>query len=405
MKIKALFEVVKRRMLDLANELSRIRSALILNPLGADASRISAILAQKSTLVVQTVFVVTWDVTSAKDVLAEFGNPVHIKVIDYEQLDQINGTADNRVVIFDSLPNAITLVNPSFFMHLKKAGVWVVAVASQGVKPEQVLAFSSVFPEALILKAAFAFMGEEIKYHLHQVKMTPRQDMIYDMRARRYGKAPEIFNMAYPTPLQTSIDANVNPDIGAIIREYKMGLLADAPKLKELITYIILNRDRRHIIHTKYEAYYGVKLLEALLQLNGLDVVTITGSMKTDQRLLEMQRFNADRNPRVLIHNTALPLDTDPLEVRDLHLLDGNLEEGILNLVRIYKYRNYQSSGTPLVFVHNYVTLRSSGAPTEEVQQYTAFQTNEKTRITIWADLNKRSRSLITDRSGRLAVE
>ena len=134
-------------------------------------------------------------------------------------------------------------------------------------------------------------------------------------------------------------------------------LLVDAPKLKQLSTFITLLRDKRHVVYTRYAHHYGGQLISYLLnRFVGTDVYEC---YTLEQQDAVMDKFNkSPTQGGIIVTTLTLDMAKRPLNVDYLHLVDGSLSKVETIISNIYKYRNYSGVEMPPVLqVHSYICV------------------------------------------------
>jgi len=415
--------------------ISLIKSAaLVLSPIGVDSGKLSLVLAETIKNNYKS-YIIAWEPLETKD-----SNIIILNYRNTKPLDEVK----NSLIIFDSLSYLSSLVaigsneGISSLSNLLKFNNRIIIIANYGVKESDLKSFSQLDPTACLWKASFADRGQNIQFHTESSSMTSSQDLSYwgeqnlpDCRSSSSGssymnclpvldnkeKQLKLCNIAYTPELETKIDLLTNPvnmmnDPNTYLSPYRKEILKNGPKIQDLVTNIILNRDKRHIIYTSFDDYYGLMLIQFVLSVSpltnclksvkkgfsneygtfgndyGLRVISIKSSVTIEEQINLIKNFNdIVESPCVLITTTNFLTTHVPMMVDHLHIIDNHQMEGRL-VSQLYKYRNYPSGiSPPPLHVHHYVTTKSSGDKSVDTEKYLENHEQSEIKLAYWNDL------------------
>jgi hypothetical protein len=363
------------------NSLIKNGTIVMAIPLGVDTAKAGVItnnnFASKTNQIKNERILVTWDIEIAE----KTSQSTNLKIIKYDQVDEIFKIT-NSLIIFDSIQHFISsveisptdsnisLVGPALIPQFTKNGNTLIFLITLGVDEFFIKSISSVEPNSLLVQSKFLDINHMlIKFYWYKSIMTSRQQSIYQSRriieaseSEQIKKgnviSQEVCNIAYPDDIETKLSAHTIPSFKEIIGDKKLNLdvlLTDAPKLRELCSFITLLRYKRHVVYTRYAHHYGGELIAYLLRhFTGISVYECYSLEDQD---IAMSKFNTDLNsPGIIVTTLSLDMATRPLGVDHLHLVDGSLGKVESLISNIYKYDNYSQSGKiPQLEVHSYI--------------------------------------------------
>jgi hypothetical protein len=386
---------------------------------------------------------VTWDIDTAN-----LTPDVNVRSVKYDNIDSIK-TMKDGVIVFDSLQHFISsielpgnngaVVGVNTIPLLRENGNTLVFLVSTGITEYFITAIASAYQQCLFFQAKFLDLGQDIVFDLHQSKMTARQLYTYKAKQILQGSevdqikkgqviAQEACNIVYPDDIEAALastqsvplfedlvkgspsatrptlirgddDSNIDTVIPGSLssttqvvsyrgEKYPLSvgtLLMDAPKLRQLSTFITLLRDKRHVVYTRYAHHYGGQLIAYLLSRfvgsNVYECYTL------EQQDAAMEKFNkSPTEGGVIITTLTLNMGDRPLNVDYLHLVDGSLSKVEMIISNIYKYRNYIGVRMPpKLAVHSYICVTpNSSEPSIDEISYMEFCKEYTNMMAYW---------------------
>lgn len=381
-------------MTDLINHLTLERpSALILVPLGVDPSKVALVLAE-TVLFQGECYVVTWDslTTSNKNV----------KIISYSNVKDLDD-AKNNLIIFDNFAYLSSFVSVgsseglSSITRLLSASNKIIVLSTYGIRESDLKSFSKASPGSRLWKATFADRGQDLQNKTHETLMSQVQDLDYwgeeempDCKNNcplpvldKTEKQRKICNVFFSNNMKEKIESkDANKD------QIRKQILDTSPKIKDIVTNILMNKEKRHVIYTANDDYYGLAILEFILSQNKLNIFIITSKTKLEDQVEIIKTCNKDLNsPMVLITTNSFPLTSSPMMIDDLHILDNHHNRNRL-INQLYKYRNYPlKSSPPSLVIHHYVTHRANGDSSIDTEEYMASYQQTEITLKYWKAL------------------
>ena len=420
--------------MDLTQVLAKTPCIVINHTLGVEPALLAVIVAQGAKSVIQVTYVVTWN---AADALADIGpKPSQAKkvtIVDYEYVRERKtagslpnpfDTISRSLIVFDSSNQLFHLVGDSRLRHFLTNGNQVI-ILNNILNGEGILTkIKDIAPDALLTKASFADHGQTIKFDLIVSKMTPAQDFAYQLEVSKESKSTSdpspsrtilhrgrYENIVYPHEVQTVIEKREHvPEAKVIVAKYKDELLEGSPKFRELLLNIMLNRDKRHVIFTRYEHHHGYDVLIAMIEQAGLAVFGVNSKMTLAQRAAAVEKFNdvcgecTGQGGGILVTTVALQ-NLSPKYVSYIHMVDGSFNNMALLLDVCYKYSNYrgQNLSKPIT-INYYITQRNNGSDASSADPYRKTNIEWTQKITEWQRLDQVSRPIIMTDDGRFVV-
>jgi hypothetical protein len=180
--------------------------------------------------------------------------------------------------------------------------------------------------------------------------------------------------------------------------------LKDAPKIQDLINHINKFPNLRHVIYTRYNRHFGVKMLLILFKYLGYTVYGSHAEMEHEDHNDIIEAFNENLNPAIYITSGTYLHGYDLYNVSHLHLLDSNTHVVNALLQRIFKYRLYQNIPCNLE-MHSYICkhqelLNNINSRSADEITFDYFLESQKAEISLWDPLTKKGTPLYLDQEG-----
>lgn len=420
--------------MDLSQVLATRPCAIVGHTLGVESAPLAVILAQGSKTTLQDAHVVTWNVAAAlADVGSKPSTTKRVTVLSYDTDLAALSKLSKAVVVFDNAEQCVSFIGLPLVQTLVTQGN-IVLILFNMLTPEAVLLkIRDALPGAYLSSATFADHGQDIRFEVHETKMVPAQDLAYQLVMSRDAaskgelkladkgapgpfkavkhevKSLQIENLVYPTEVQTILEREAKdaPTAMAIVARYGEHILDTAPKLRDLVLSLMLNREQRHVVFTRYAHHYGADVVAAILKLYGFTVFTLQHNLTVQQRSDVVKAFNADiAAPSVLVTTVVFP-DMAPTNISHIHMLDGAFDNMPLLLNACYKYANYPilAKGVPpILTIDYYICQRLSGADAGGAALYRTEITKWSRNVDYWVRAMKAARPIVVADDGRLAM-
>jgi hypothetical protein len=195
----------------------------------------------------------------------------------------------NVIASFQNIFNNTTFFTSiSDFLNSDKIIGNNIILITLGIEPEEL----NIIKYNKLLKTSYInqFVGLE---YINQISsMSQLQKKEYEERLKlpnNYKKQLKLLQVANLVQPQ-----NINID----------NLNLYSPKLKQLLTIVINNFDKHHLIYSQFKDY-GITTISKLLDLLDISNLTITGSDKKEKRIEKIKLFN-NGNISVLLTNINL---------------------------------------------------------------------------------------------------
>lgn len=366
------------------------------------------------------VSVFTYETIVAPDVQKPHTSSTPI-ILTWTQRQRRIDTITGSLLVFDSVNHAVSLIGCKTLRDVSRRNNTIIIMYTLGVSQHHMKAIADHIPHALFANAAFADHGMQLKFELHTTNMSPRQDMLYEIARNdeldiaspvlrdQYNKSQQMCNIAYPTPIHRILGSETHapniPSADTIVKEFGNDILVDAEKIRSLVTNIVLNREQRHFVFTRYRYHYGLDMIRSVLQLHGIKVFASTGDMSTADRDLSVKAFNEDSNaPQVFITTVALHNEA-PTNISHLHMVDGSLSNSHGFFDRLYKYYNYFGKQLPpSLTIDYYVCQRASGDNSADGVLYIRESDQWYRDLQYWDKTMEVSQPIVITSDGRLSI-
>ena len=414
--------------MDLTQILALQPCAVVAHTLGVDPSILSVILAQAGKTTLQDAYVVTWNTETAKaDIGSKPAVTKKVTVLSYEDFLSFKPIT-RSVIVFDSINHLVALIGVKRLQDLIRANNIVLLLYSILSDLSFLQQIREAVPGASLLSASFADLGQDIQFELHETKMTPAQDLEWQLHRNAeikdqptyivdgFVKSLQYENLIYPHEIQVMLDADLKklgrskdlPWPNTIVDRYRDQMLENAPKLRDLIVSLMLNRERRHVVFTRYTHYYGLDVIVPLLQLYKFKIYSMSGEQTPAERLAVIAEMNNQPGGCVLVTSVVFP-GIGPRDISHIHMLDGALSNSDSLLAACYKYANYaitssKSKEAPRIVIDYYVCQRYSGADAGGAVLYQAETERWKPRIEYWNKAVQTAKPIILAEEGRFTV-
>lgn len=401
---------------DILNYFKLSPIALVAHPLGSDSSKVASVLVEKTRLPDQKGLIVTFDTTSSEQSL-KIADSKHVKAVDYLEGELIMSQT-NRVICFDDITLASELIGIENLVQLTIQKNILFFLCTYGVDKQIFLDFRLAFyPLNLHMwKASFADRGEKIPFMVHQVNMTARQDLRYcgelgnekdqelNFSRNTFQNTQKYCNILYPLREENLLRDKKDFSVSEIIEEYGFqSVLTEAPKIKELFQVLGFNHDQRHVIYTRFEDNYGIKILEAIGKKFKYNVVVINNDMSEETKNSAIDLANSEpTKPLIIITNTTFREKYAPYNISHLHFFDGDLYLVPSMISSLYKYTHYTI--VPILTTHCYIMSRFDDSPTIEVDYYYQLREVLIAHNNIWEKINRQTFAIVASRDSRLGI-
>ena len=270
--------------MELSSLILQNKSSVIAYPFNLESSGVSGIL---------------------KEYLTKVGLPIHI-VSDNFLLEckQFNMTTPS-IYIFTSLRNALSIISELKFLQLFIRDNVLVFMTTFGIKQKDIDTLYSYLPSTKIYSASFISFGENICYELHKVLLNESQ--LVKCKTTGDIKYCNIDLRSKILSLRDSLSLNL----------YEM-----APKMSELLSFLLLKSMENHVIVTNYSGYFGAKLIEAFSSRDGRKVFVIDGQSSLNDINTKVQSFNESIHTSPILITTSLFHSVFPIQIDHIHFLD-----------------------------------------------------------------------------------
>jgi hypothetical protein len=399
---------------DLLSYLKITPMALISHPIGVESSKVASVLVEHTRLPDRTGLIVTFNASSTKESL-QIADSKHIAITDYSDYEGIMSKS-NIIICFDNLMQAVDLFGMDNIRTLAYQHNVLFFLYTYGIKEHYFFQMQTKFPELTMYmwKATFADRGEKMSVNMHQVKMTPRQDLRYaveyekekeeflDYTVSTYNQTQRCCNIVYPLPIQGQIDTDKTISISSLIDEYTYPvLLQDAPKIRELFIVLALGIDQRHVVYTKFDDEYGIIILESIARYFKYNVIVVKNTFTPEDKNKIIESINVDpTQPCVIIVNTMFD-QVIPKNISQLHFFDGDIKLMEPFIKTLYKYSLYTIP--PALSINFYVANRSNNVVSIEGILYTQLRELIIHYNDLWDKVKTQSSSIVTNQS-RLGI-
>jgi hypothetical protein len=372
------------------NKLILLKYSLGIDPL-ALANVISKDIARTTN---KNIYIVSFDENIPKQFIIPYTNnnivenPTETrKIIFYADFLTYlsNNIITNSIILFDSVTYANYIIGTDIIKKLINDKNTIIIMYTFGITGKDIDKLKHIH-NIIFCNADFADHGlqiQNIKFRTHYSNMTLKQNNMYDRISKDVEKQ-QLCNISYPEEIEQII--NTLPDIykvnmklipkdymvSSIVKNYKDQLLKDSEKLTKLLIFLTLNKDKKHLIFTKYFHYYGLELIESLLKENGFLVYTVNKNMNMSERTAIVNNFNSSMGNNIFLTMTH-ELDIMPRGINHLHMLDGSLQNTKILIGKLYKYNNYDSILPPNIVIHFHVCKKLSGHDSIDSIEYNKY--------------------------------
>lgn len=403
---------------------------LILNPIGIDASSMATIYSEYINRTYEDTFIITHSNKNSKSLLNERDNT---KVLNYEEFMNM-GNKKNKIFIFDDINNVIPLIEIKNYLNLNT----IIIFFTLGVEKTKLEKMNQIYPNSVIYYSKFSDMGTDIKFEISKSKMTSLQTISYlekyieEMEienekkiavdcfsyVKDYSKEKKIVrnkkaeiqsrcNIFYPEEKNKNQINKIMQNKIIYTRENINSFLENSPKFKELLSNIMLNRDKRHYVFTRFKGIYGLDILKYMFLYNDLNVYVHDDETCCTSEIIN--NFNDDIfQGRIFLTNLVISTPKVPAGIDFIHMVDGSLNNTMTILSGLYKYKNYliQNSIAPSIAIFNYISLKSNGKKdTYDVEEYEAEQKIITDHLNFYNSTMDTVKPIIIDENGDLIVE
>lgn len=398
----------------LFNLLENEKYLAINHSIGVDVIQYAKILAQDFIKYKKDTYIISFKQPENKTQL--------LKILPYDSSDILS--IKNSIIIFDSVNIQDSLIEHSEILKILEKFNYIIYLFTFGVSQDSMRRLTNLLKNIKILNDNIGNLGYAIKEEAIFSKMTLAQNnnyfelIIEEPKESDYPLSQQICNISYPEKYRNLI--NEQPDhylnnyddlpdeylVESLIDDIGPSILDNAPKLKDLLLIINNNKNTNHIIFTKYNYFYGAKLIEALIKKYiGINPFVILPEIKpesarpqtNDEKLAfeKMKNNNFENvmhrfNKNVKTNNFNILITTEtfnnilPKNISHLHMLDGSLQKTMQLIDEIYKYINYNinaDSNPPKFILHNYICKAIQELSADEIgykKFITKYNNNER---------------------------
>jgi hypothetical protein len=412
--------------------------ALIGYPETWDSAAVAVIVAQRARFgpqeiikngpesQLQNTIVVTWNPVIATKTLDRTSFiKDNIKIINYTSLSELTNISNN-FIIFDSLQEIIDSLK--FVQDLLRKRNIVVILFTLGVTNYHFEEAKKYINGAYFFWSTFLEVSHHMQFVLHESYMTNEQEINYTLVRKEeldssykdyiFEDSQKICNILFSSDVRKVLGTPDEPSINTIIKSYtksqprlrrttrgsimeedyifdKEQFLLNAPKIKDLLAQLRLFPDMRHVIYTRYENYYGVKMLNLVLSSLSFKCYITASHI--------VEGYNRDKDPSILILSTSIPRTEGFFNVSHLHFLDSGYDFYHILLDSIFKYRLYTTFMCNL-FVHNYICQKRGIDQSADTILYEMFVTYQNQILDTWEKTQKRGFPLVVGKNGYLSA-
>lgn len=290
--------------MDLKHFLEKEKKILIAFPFAVDSNVIGEIIADKLGKKVKNI---------------SFNEGKNKKSLTYD--DFFLKKYEKYTLIFDSLETIHGLIGMDGINELSENNK-LIFLFTLGISNEII----SKFNGSEILNAKFSDFGMNINFELYESKMTQIQTISY------LEEEDDVYNLKKQRKCNIYIK-NKNIDMKEIFE--------NSEKFSSLLKNLILNKEKRHFLFTRYRNEYGISTLEKILLHYKFNVFIISNKNNFDENEAIINNFNNKEGECILLSNIVpiLPLK----KITEIHMIDGSLSNTLIILNKIYKYYNYEN--------------------------------------------------------------
>lgn len=395
-------------MTTFANYIFKNKGSIIIYPKTVNSTNVIATLIKQPGFAGKKIAFLTENKNEINDAVGvKLPDELYFKYNDYENVNKINDSAD--IIFVDNIYLFLQNGLSRFFKPLNK-NTHIVFLATLGIEPEQIEIIYRDFGKLKLLKTYYINQLIGLEYEKDITLLNHNQQLEYEKRnldeisndnykSLQKIKTLQIGNFIYPEKLQNYLDLPSDDERRKLVPEDKLvsqgGWLDERiiPNLKQysrkfnlLLTKILTNANKHHVVYTQFKARYGAYLISTLLTLLDIKNILITGDDKVAVRNDKVRLFNVGDIP-VLI--TTVGINEDIKNVNYLHFLEGHdikIYNTLLN--SIYKRKNYDNPDNLVVVEH--ISMQEDGNNTSDGYFYLKFANYVK-------EINEFYKSLITD--------
>lgn len=441
---------------DIRRLLSERSCALMGYPEPWDSAAVAVIVAQRSRFGIedeinkssnevsidhQQATVVTWNPAIATKTLNNSTfNKNNIAVVGYNSISELYNLNDSFIV-FDSIQEACAMsyqISPEetktslmIIQDLLRKRNAIIILFTSGVTNYHFEEARKYIKGAYFFWATFLEVPYHMQFNLHESNMTPKQEIAYSLARKEelsyYNKdisfenSQKICNILLPADIRELLDTRDEPTVDSIIKLYtktkprlrrnteedKMfdvnEFLVDSPKIKDLIAQLHLYPDMKHVIYTRYENHYGVKMLYQMLTAIKFKCSSINKDMDQSQQLKVIEDFNKGETSSILILSNHLPKVEGLYNISHIHFLDSGYDYYHVLMDIIFRFRLYTTFMCNL-FVHNYVCQKGGSNSSADTILYEMFVAYQNDILESWERTQKRGYPIVLGKNGYLAA-
>lgn len=398
--------------------------AIIGYPEPWDSGSVAVVMAQRSRFDLQQAIVVTWNTVVANKTLENSSfKKDNINIKSYNSGTELL-SLNNNIIVFDSLQELMTLTGRSEnkeidygleilpnLIHKKNI---VIVLITSGVTKNKLNLVRSQVPGAYFMWSTFLERPHYLQFNLHESDMTPEQDLVYSVTRKKelasepdnstYESSQKVCNILLPESVREVMDTDDEPTVENMMNIYSTkDLLANAPKIRNLITQLRLYPDMRHVIFTRYECHHGVRMLSLMLKDLGFNIYSVSKNNEHKDNIKNITSFNSDEKPAIILISTKIPRGIGFINISHLHFLDSCYEYYHILMEEIFKYKNYTTFVCNL-FIHAYVCHKSGINYSADKILYDSFAKYQTETLTTWDAIKTRGYSLIMGNNDYLAA-
>lgn len=382
--------------MDILDFLEKNNILLIAHPAGVDSASLCTVFSEYISKEYNDVYIITWDDINTKKILNVDDTT---KIVNYETFVTNIRYKRDCIFIFDNLNNLLPLVEDlkSILFYNK-----IIILFTLGVYKDNILALEYVYPKATVVFAKFCDYGFSILFELFESNMSPEQTVSYlevsleEAELEKNKLQEDDFlelnkkevniqtrcNIFFPENQGSNQLSKIMKNNNILINKNMFNPLElknYSSKFPQLLQFIILNKDKRHFIFTRFKNEYGLQFLSGLFKSNGFNVYVMEKEDEYKSMLNTIDRFNEDiQAPRIFLTNSILKTPNVPLQINHLHMIDGSLRNTLHFIDKLYKYKNYITTKTaepnileaPKLTVNNYVAFTFNNKITIDAIEY-----------------------------------
>ena len=296
------------------------------------------------------------------------------------------------IFVFENGVEAVKILSPEFLKRARTEHK-MVFILHYGITSGDFTMMGKAFPTSMLLYGSFAEIPEGISFNephisplsYEQVNIVETRNGLDDSRVRA------IESMCY-SEKYLSGDAQMRVQIEELMEDAKI----NTGKLRDLLMYLTLNREQRHVVYTAYDNFYGLEALKIQLQAVGIPV--FAGSD-------DIQNFNKDPMKPAIMILSLVP--TTPLHnVTQCNFYDIPSYDGFISFLRsIYNVKFFPSGTNPKVTFNFFISSGTENTykPVDQ-RLYAQLYSKIVDAIQRWDMFKSKGNPVVLGKSGVLEV-